>query len=255
MFPSVLTAKRSAPLQGGWTALATGPLSPSPPREAPSPLTDPPFAEALSLGLPSRTLEPSMRKPGPQLTLGPSGCPSALDPVLKLGRCPAVSGSRHPCVPMSVHSGPTCQRVPGSSRPPGAGVGGEPGHRESPELKGTGIQWDVRGAQDTGWAPAMRGMSETWDCLCVPTASGPCTPPPVPAPLHRLLEPLTHCPTGGVRVEGPWRGDSWVLVALTTFPFPEAGVQHSCPASSSSLWKAPPVSRYQLPPCQLHFYH
>lgn len=100
----------------------------------------------------------------------------------------------------------------------------------------------------------MRGMGETWDCLCVPTASGPCTPHQC---LHgyRLPEPLTHYTTGGVRVEGPWRGDSWVLLALSTFPFPEAGVQQSCPASSSSLLKAPPVSRYPLPLCQLHFHH
>lgn len=42
-----------------------------------------------------------MRKPRPRLTLGPSGCPSALDPVLKLGRSPALS-------PVSRFSAPMC---------------------------------------------------------------------------------------------------------------------------------------------------
>lgn len=50
MFPSVLTARRSAPLQEEGTGdLATEPFSP---REASSP----PSAEALSLGLLSRTV-------------------------------------------------------------------------------------------------------------------------------------------------------------------------------------------------------
>lgn len=123
MFPSVLTAKRSAPLRETWTeVLTTGPFSPK--RGPQAPHRGPPSGEALSLGL-------MWRRFRPKLLLEEAAPQPALVPSLKPGR---LSRSHHACpnsrflapiCPKNMHSGPTCQEwVPGLGGPQGAEGGG-----------------------------------------------------------------------------------------------------------------------------------
>lgn len=178
MFPSVLTAKRSAPLQEEWTgALATKPFSPMD-------ASSPPSTEALGLGLLSRTVwVKDGGGPGPW-------CPSALDPALKPGR---PSPSLHPCLSTRFHT-----HVPLSTHtlgPPARGGGGA-GLQEPQGAKGRGRRAAGNKAQAEAWPGELQGSLEHkgGGSLCTGAAyTHPCHSGASMCEGKRL--PPTHTPT------------------------------------------------------------
>lgn len=159
------------------------------------------------------------------MPLGPSSCPSPLDPGLKPGR---PSPGFYPSATVHVHSGSTNQeRLPGLEEPQGAKDTGmrarvtektagtglrperDPGkHRAlkaSPEHKGGCSLW--RGAEQ-GWGLSVCTHPSCSEASVCGGESLPTHPPPAPAPLRGQPEPLNICPTTGLRVEGPcaWGG-------------------------------------------------
>lgn len=185
MLPSVLTAKRSAPLQGrGTGVLATGPShlpqgSPPVPSQRSFLCRSPQPRAALQ-----DTVGPTVRRPRPQMLWeadpGPVWCPLALDPVLKPGRRPAVST----CVSRllaPIHSHEHAQQA----HLPGGGCQDSGGPRE----KSRAPRQLRRAAGSRAHGRAERGPEHGWMPTLERRGVGLST---APAPTHhRLLDCCT----------------------------------------------------------------
>lgn len=204
MLPSVLTAKRSAPLQRRWTGCCHRSPHLVPTREAPRPhsevLPSPkpqPRAASRACGADNGAQAPDAAGRG---CPWPGGAPQ---PWL-LSSSPAVSS----CVcrllaAISPHEHAHWAHLPGVGDGTLEAPGADPGHQDSPaELQGAELTWEPRGG-DTGGCPRWRG--EGLSAAPLPRTCHRCRT------RHRQSEHLPTYPTRGVRVEELCAGEGGLL--------------------------------------------